>query len=182
MGFIVVQSLSCVWLFATPWTAAHQAPLSFIISWSLLILLSIESVTLFNHPILCHFFLLLPQSFLASQSFPVTQLCIKWPKYWSFSFSISPSNEYSVLISFRIGWFGLFAVQGNLKSLLQHHNSKPSILWCSAFFMVQLAHPYMTTGKIIALIMWTIASKVMSLLLNTLSRLSSISFQGASIF
>jgi len=120
MGFIVVQSLSCVWLFATPWTAAHQAPLSFIISWSLLILLSIESVTLFNHPILCRFFLLLPQSFLASQSFPVTQLCIKWPKYWSFSFSISPSNEYSVLISFRIGWFGLFAVQGNLKSLLQH--------------------------------------------------------------
>ena len=92
-------------------------------------------------------------------------LCIRWPKYWSFSFNISPSNEYSGLISFRTGWFNLLAVQGTLKSLLQHHSSKASILWCSAFFMVQLSHPYMTTGKIIALTIWTLVGKVMSLAL-----------------
>ena len=112
-----------------------------------------------------------PQSFLASGYFPMSGLCIRWPKCWSFSFSISPSNEYSGLISFRIDWFDLLAVQGTLKSLLQHHNSKPSILWHSAFFMVQLSHPYMTTGKTIALTIWTFVGKVMSLLFNTLSRL-----------
>ena len=114
------------------------------------------------------------------QSFPTSGgfsnesvLHIRWPKYWSISFSISPSNEYSGLISFRIYWFDLIAVQGTLKSLLQHHSSKASVLWCSAFFMIQLSHPYMTTGKTIALTIWTFVSKVMSLLFNTLSRFSS---------
>ena len=129
--------------------------------------MSIESVMLSNYLILCHPLLLLPSIFPSIRSF----LRIKWPKYWSFSFSISPSNEYSELISFRICWFDLFAVQGTLKSLLQHHSSKASILWCSAFFIVQLSHPYMTTGKTIALTRWTFVSKVMSLLFNMLSRL-----------
>ena len=112
------------------------------------------------------------QSFPASGSFQTSQpLCIRWPKYWSFSFTISPSNEYSVLISFRRDWLGLLAVQGTLKSLLQHHSSKASILQCSAFFIAQLSHPYMTTGKTIALTRWTFAGKVMSLLFNMLSRL-----------
>ena len=126
---------------------------------------SIVSMTPSNHPILCHS-LLLPSIFPSIRVFSnESALCIWWPKYWSFTFSINPSGEYSGLISFRIDWFGLFAVQGILKSLLQHHSSKASILWRSAFFMVQLSHPYMTTGKTIALNIWTFVSKVMSLLL-----------------
>ena len=121
------------------------------------------------------------QSFPTSGSFLVSQLCIRWPKYWSFSFSISPPNEYSELISFRIDWFDLLAVQGTLKSLLQHHSSKASIFWLSAFFTIQVSHPYMTTGKTIALTRWTFVGKVMSLLFNMLSRLAPC-FQGASIF
>ena len=131
--------------------------------------MSIESVMPSNHLILCHSF---PAFFSSMRVFSSELvLCIKWPKYWSFSFSISPSNEYSGLISFRIDWFDLFAVQGTLKSLLQHHSSKASILRRSAFFMAQLSHPYMTTGKTIALTRWTFVDKVMSLLFNMLSRL-----------
>ena len=133
----VVQLLSHVLLFATPWTAACQAPLSFTVSWSLL-----------NYLILCHSLLLLPSIFPSIRIFSnELALPIRWPKYWSFSFSISPSNEYSWLISFRIDSLDLLAVQGTLKSPLQHHSSKPSILWRSAFFIVQLSHPHMTTGK-----------------------------------
>ena len=165
-----VQVLSRVPLFATPWTAACQASLSFGISHSLLKLMSIESVMPSNHFILCRPLLLLSSLFpsirvLSSES----ALHIKWPKYWSFS--ISPSNEYSGLISFRIGWFDLLAIQGTLKSLLQHHSSKASILQHSAFFTVQFSHSYMSTGKIIALTRWTFVGQVMSLLLNMLSRL-----------
>ena len=138
---VVVQSLSCARLFATLWTAACQASLSFTISLSLLKLMPIESTP-----------------------------CIRWSEYWSFSFSISPSNEYSWLISFRIYWFDLLAVQGTFKSLLQHHSSKASVLQCSAFLIVQLSHLYMTTGKTINLTIWTFVGKVMSLLLNMLSR------------
>ena len=123
-----------------------------------------------------------PQSLPASGSFPMSQLCMRGPKYWSFSFSISPSNEHPGLISLRIDWLDLLAVQGTLKSLLQHHSSKASILWSSTFFIVQLAHPYMTTGKTIALTVWTFVSKVMSLLFNMLSRLVILFFQEASIF
>ena len=124
-----------------------------------------------NHLILCHPLLLPPSIFPSIRVFSnESALCIRWPKYWSFSFSISPSNEYSGLISFRIDWFDLLAVQQTLKCLLQHHNLKASILWCSAFFMVQLSHPYMTTGKIIAWTIQTFVSKVMSLLFNMLSR------------
>ena len=143
--------------FETPWTAACQASLYFTISRSLLELMSIESVMLFNHLILCHLLLLhlllllsiLPNIRVFSNELA---LRIKWPKYWSFSFSISPSNEYLGLISFRIDWFDLLAVQGTLKSLLQHHNLKISILWWSATFVVQLSHPCMTNGKAIDLI------------------------------
>ena len=125
-----------------------------------------------NRPIICHPFSFCLQPSLASGSFSVSQLCISWPKYWSFNFSISPSDEYSRLISFRIDWFDLLAVQGTLKSLFQHHHSsKASILRHSAFFMVQLSRPYMTTGKTIALTRWTFVSKVMSLLFNMLLRL-----------
>ena len=124
-----------------------------------------------NHLVLCHPLLLLPLIFPSIRVFSnESALCIRWPKYWSCSFSISPSNEYSGLISFRIDWFDLFAVQGTLKSLLQHHSSKASILWCSAFSIVQLSHPYMTTGKTIALTRQTFVGKVMSLLFNMLSR------------
>ena len=134
-----VQSLSCVPLFATPWTAARQASLSFINSQSLLKLLSIEAVMPSSYLILYRPLLLLPSIFPSIRVFSKESvLCIRWPKHWSFSFSISPSNEYSGLISFRIAGFDLLAVQGTLKSLLQHHSSKASILWCSAFFMVQL--------------------------------------------
>ena len=142
--FSSVQSLSHVQLFATPRTAAHQASLSFTSSRSLLKLMSIESMMPSNHLILCHPLLLLPSIFPSIRVFSnKSVLRIRWPKYWSFSFSISPSNEYSGLISFRMDWLDLLAVQGTLKSLLQHHSSKASILRCSAFFIVQLSHPYM---------------------------------------
>ena len=170
--FSSVQSLSRIQLFATPWTAACQASLFITNSWSLLKLTSTESVIPSNHLILCRP-LLLPPSILPSIRVFSNEsvLCIRWPKYWSFSFSISPSNEYSGLISFRMDWLDLLAVQGTLKNLLQQHSSKVSILWCSAFFTVQLSHPYMTTGKTIALTRRAIIGKIMSLLLNMLSRL-----------
>ena len=156
-----LQSLSRVWLFATPWIAAHQASLSITNSQSLLRLTFIESVMPSNHPILCHP-LLLPLIFPSIRVFfNESALRIRWPKYWSFSFIISPSNEHSGLISFRIDWLDL---QGTLKSLLQHDNSKASILQHSAFVTVQLSHPYVTTGKSIALTRWSFVSKVMSLL------------------
>ena len=139
--FVVVQSFSCVQLFATPWTGALQASLSFTISWSLLKPMSIESVMSSNPLILCCPLLLLPSIFPSIRVFSnQSALRIRWPKYWSFSFNINPSNEYSGLISFRMDWSDLFAVQGTLKSLLQHHTSKASILRCSAFFTVQLSH------------------------------------------
>ena len=153
----------------TPWTEACQAPLSFTISWSLLKFMSIELVTLSHHLILCHPLLPLPSIFPSIRVFSnELVLCIRWPKDWSFSFN--PSSAYSGLISFRIDWFALLAVQGTLRSLLQHHSSKTSILQPSVFFMVQLSHPYPTTGKTIALTVRTCASKVMSLLFNMLSR------------
>ena len=176
-----VQSFSRVWLFAIPWTAARQASLSITNSWSLLKLISIKSVMLFNYLILFCLLLPLPSIFPQIRVFSTESvLCIRWPKFWSFSYSICPSNEYSGLISFRIGWFDLHAVQGTLKSLLQHHSSKASILRCSAFFMVQLSHPHMTTGKNIALTRWTFVNKVISLLFNMLSRSSNLFFQEAS--
>ena len=155
----------------TPWTTASQASLSITNSWSLLKLMSIELVMPSNHLILCHALLLWPSIFpsirlLSNDSV----LLIRWPKYWSFSFNISPSSEYSGLIPFRNDWFDLFFIQVTLKSLLQHHSSKASILQCSAFFIVQLSHPYMTTGKTIALTIPTFVSKVISLLFNILSR------------
>ena len=150
--FVVGQLLSHVRLFATPWIAACQTSLS-IISWSLLKIMSIELVISSNHLILCHPLLLLPSIFPSITVFSnESVLQIGWPKYWGFSFSISPSNEYSGLISFRIDWLDLLAVEKTLKSLLQHRCSKASILWCLAFFMVQLLHSYMTTGKAIALL------------------------------
>ena len=162
-----VQSLSCVRLFATSWTAAHQASLSITNSWSLLELMSFESVMPSNHLILCRPLLLQPSIFPSIRVFSnESALCLRWPKYWSFSFNISPSNEYSGLIYFRMDWLDLLAVQGTLKSLLQHHSSKASILCHSAFFIVQLSHPYMITGKTIALTRWTFVGKVMSLLFN----------------
>ena len=168
--FSSIQSLSHVQLFATLWTAARQASLSITNSWSLLKLMSIESVMPSNHLILCHPLLLPPSIFPSIRVFPnESVLHIRWPKYWSFSFSNSPSNEYSGLISFRMDWLNLLAVQGTLKSLLQHHSSKASILWRSGFFIVQLSHPYSTTGKTIALTRWTLVGKVMSLLFNMLS-------------
>ena len=156
---------------ATPWTATCWASLSITNSWSLFKLMSIKSVMPSNHLILCCPLLLPPSIFpsirvFSSESVP----CIRWPKYWSFSFSISPSNDYSGLISFRMDWLDLLAVQGTLKSLLQHHSSKAAILWCSAFFIVQLSLPYVTTGKTITLTRWTFVGKVMSLLFNMLSR------------
>ena len=155
-----VQSLSCVQLFATPWTAARQASLSTTNSRSLLKLMSIELVMPSNHLILCHPLLLLPSIFPSKRVFSnESVLHIRWPKDWSFSFSISPSNEYLGLISFRIDWLDLLAVQGTLKSLLQYHTSKASILQCPAFLMVQPSHPYMTTRKTIALTIWTFISK-----------------------
>ena len=165
---MVVQSLSHVQLFGTPWTAARQASLSFTISQSLLKLMSIESVIPSKHIISCHPFLLPPSIFPSIRVFSSESAhLIKWPKYWSFSFSISPSNEYSGLISFRIDRFDLLAVQGTLKSLLQHHNLKASVLWHSAFFMVQLSHQYMTTGNTKALTIRAFVGKVISLLFDT---------------
>ena len=150
--YVVVQSLSHVWLFVTPGTAAHQASLTFTSSWSLLKLMSIESMMPSYHFILCRPLLLLPSVFPSIRVFSSESvLHIRWSKYWSFSFSISLSNEYSGLISFRIDWFDLLPVQGTLKSLLLHQNSKASLLYHSAFYMVQHSHPYMTTGKAIAL-------------------------------
>jgi len=147
-----IQSLSRVQLSATPWTAAHQASVSITNSRNLLKLMSMESVMLSNHLILCHPLLLLPSIFPSIRVFSnESVLRIRWPKYWSFSFLISPSNEYSGLISFRMDWLDLFAIQGTLKSLLQNHSSKASILQGSAFFIIQLSHSYMTTGKTIAL-------------------------------
>ena len=167
-----VQSLSHVQLFATSWTIAQQGSQSFTIPWGLLKLMSIESMMPSNHLILCHHLLLLPSVFPSIRVFSRESiLLIRWPNYWSFSFSISPSNEHSGLISFKMDWLDLLAVQGTLKSLLQHHSSKASVLRHSAFFTVQLSHPYMTTGKTIALTRWTLVSKVMSLLFNMLSRL-----------
>ena len=159
-------------IFVTPWTAVCQASLSFTISWSLLKLMCIELVMPSNHLILCLPLLLLPSIFptirVLSNELAVH---IRWPKYWSFS--ISPSNEYSGLIFFRIDWFDLLAVQETLRSLPQYHSLKASILWCSAFFMVPLSYPYMTTGKTIALSIWTFVSEVMSLLFNMLLLLLS---------
>ena len=170
--FSSVQSLSRVRLFATPWIAACQASLSITNSWSPPKPMSIESVMPYKHLILCHPLLLLPSIFPSIRVFSnESPLHIRWPKYWSFSFNISPSNDYSGLISFRMDWLDLLAVQGTCKGLFQHHSSKASILRCSVFFIVQLSHPYMTTGITIALIRQTFVSKVMSLLFNMLSRL-----------
>ena len=156
----------------TPWTAALQASLSISSSRSLLKLMSIKSVMPSNHLILCHPFLLLPAIFPSIRVFSnESVLRIRWPKYWSFSFSINPSEEYSGLISFRMDWLDLLAVQGTLKSLLQHHSSKASVLQHSAFFILQLSHPYRTTGKTIALTRRTFVVKVMSLLFNMLCSL-----------
>ena len=166
-----VQLLSCVQLFGTPWIAAHQASLSITNTGSLHKLMSIEWVMPSNHLILCHSLLLLPSIFPNIRIFSnESALCIKWPKYWSFSFNISPSNEHPELISFRMDWLDLLAVQGTLKSLLQYYSSEASVLR-SAFFIVQLSHPYITTGKTIVLARWTFVGKVTSLLFNTLSRL-----------
>ena len=170
--FSFVQSLSRVRLFATPWIAAHQASLSITNSQSLFKLMSINSVRPSSHIILGRPLLLLPPIPPSIRVFSnESTLHISWPKYWSFSLSISPFNEHPGLVSFRIDWLDHLAVQGTLKSLLQHHSSKASILQRAAFFTVQLSHPYMTTGKTIALTRQTIFGKVMSLLLNMLSRL-----------
>ena len=172
LQFSSVQSLSRVQLFVTPWTAPRQASLSSTNSQSLLKLMSIELVMPSNHLILCWPLLLLPPIFPSIRVFSSESgLPIRSTKYWSFSFSISPSNEHSGPITFRMDWLDLLAVQGTLKSLFQHHSSKASILQCSAFFIVQLSHPYMTTGKTIALMRQTFVGKVMSLLFNMLSRL-----------
>ena len=167
-----VQSLTRVWLFETPWTTAFQASLSITNSQSLLKLMSNELVLPSNHLILCHPLLLPPSIFPSTGVFSnKTVLLMRWTKYWSFSFNISPSNEHPGLISFRLDWLDLLPVQGTLKSLLQHHSSKASILQHSAFFIVQLSHPCMTTGKTVALTRWTFVDKVMPLLFNMLSRL-----------
>ena len=167
-----VQSLSHVWLFAIPWIAARQTSLSIINSQSSFRLMSIKSVMPSSHLILCRPLLLLPPIPPSIRVFSnELTLCMRWPKYWSFNLSISPSNEHPGLVFFRMDWMDLLAVQGTLKSLLQYHSSKASILWHSAFFTFQLSHPYMTTGKTIALTRWTFVGKVMSLFFNMLSRL-----------
>ena len=164
--FSSVQPLSRVQLFVTSWTAACQASLSIANSRSLLKLISIESVMPSNHLILCHPLPLLPSIFPSIRVFSnESVLHSRWPKYWSFSFNISPSNEHSGLISFRMDWLDLLAVQGTLKSLLQHHGSRASIFWLSAFFIVQLSHPYMATGKTVTLTIWIFVGKVLSLIL-----------------
>ena len=180
--FSSVQLLSRVQLFATPWTAAHQASLSNTNSWSLHKLMSIELVMPSNHLILCRPLLLLPSIFSNIGVFSnESALCIRWPKYWNFSFNISPSNEHPGLISYQMDWLDLLAVQGTLKNLLQHNSSTASILH-SAFFTVQLSHPYLTTGKTIALTRQIFVGKIMSLLFNMLSRLVIIFLQGVNIF
>ena len=167
LGISSVQSLSRVWLFATPWMAARQASLSITSSWNSLKLMSIESVMPSSHLILCRPLLLLPPIPASVRVFSnESTLHMRWPKYWRFSFSISPSSEHPGLISFRMDWLDFLAVQGTLKSLLQHHSSKATVLHHSAFFPVQLSHLYMTTGKTIALTRWTFVGKVMSLLFN----------------
>ena len=174
--FVVVRLLSDVQLFVTPWTAARQASLSITNLQRLLKLNAIMSVMPANHLILCHPLLLLLSIFPSIRIFSnELALCIRWPKYWSFSFNINPSNEHPGLISFRMDWLDLLAVQGTLKSLHQHHSSKASILQHSAFFIGQLSYPYMTTGKTIALTRQTSVDKVMSLLFNMLSRLVILS-------
>ena len=179
---VFLQSLSNVPFFAAPLTVASQFSLSRNISWSLLKLMSFESVMPSNHLILCPPLLLLLSIFPSIRVFSnETALHIRWPKHWSFSFGLSPSNEYSGLISFRMDWFDLLAVQGALKSLLQHSVQKHQFFSCSAFFIVQLSHAYMTTGKTIALTIWTFVVKVMSLLFNILSRLV-IAFLPKSVF
>ena len=170
---VVFPSLSRVWLFATPWTAAHQASLSFTISWSLPKFKSIESIMSSKHLIFCCPLHLLPSIFPSIRVFSIElALHIRWPNYWSCSFNISPSYEYPGLISFRIDWFNLLAFQGTFTSLLQYHSLKASVLLCSAFFMVQLSHPYMTIRKTITLAIQTLhlVSKMMSFLFNRLSR------------
>ena len=180
--FSSVQSFSHVQLFATPWTKASQASLSITNSWSPPKPMSIELVMPSSHLILCHPLLLLPSIFPSIRVFSnESTLYMRWPKYWSFRFNTSSSKEHPGLI-FRMDWLDLLAVQGTLKSLLQQHTSKASILWCSTFLIVQVSHPYMTTGKTIALTRRTFVGKVMSLLFNMLSRLVIISFQGVSIF
>ena len=180
--FTSVQSLSRVRLFMTPWTAARQASLSITNSQSWLKLLSIESVMPSNHLILCRPLLLLPSIFPSISVFSEESvLHVRWSKDWSFSFNISPSNEHPGLIFFRMDWLDLLVVQGTLKSLLQYHSSKASILLRSAFFTVQISHPYMTNGKTTALTRWTFVGKVMSLLFNMLSRLV-ITFLPRSVF
>ena len=175
--FSSLQSLSCVWLFETPLTAAVQASLSITSSWSPPKPTSTESVMPSNHLILCGPLVLLPSVFPIIRVFSKeSTLCFRWPKYWSFSCNIGPSNEHPGLISFRMDWLDLLAVQGTLKSLLQHHSPKASILWHSAFFIVQLSHSYMTTGKTIALTRQTFAGKVMFLLFTMLSRLVTTFF------
>ena len=169
MKFSSVQSLNHGQLFVTPWIAACQAFLSITNSWNLLKLMSIRLVMPSDHLILCCPLLLPPSIFTSIRVFSSESvLCIRWPRYWSFSFSISPSNEYSGLISYRMDWLDLLAVQGTLKSLLEHHSSKASILWHSAFFIVQLSHPYMTTRQTIALTRWIVVGKAISLLFNML--------------
>ena len=159
-AFVIVQSVSHVRLFVTPWTAACQAFLAITSSQSLLKFMSIESVRPSNHLILCRPLLLLPSIFPSIRVFSnESVLGISWPKYWSFSFNISPFSEYSGLISFRMYWLDVLAVQGTLKSILQHHTSKEAILWHSAFFIVQFSNQYMTTGKTIALTRWTFLAK-----------------------
>ena len=158
--FSSVQLPNHVWLFATPCIAARQVSLSITTSRSLLKLMSIESVMPSSHLILFHPLLLLPSIPPSIRVFPnESTLCMTWPRYWSYSFSISPSNEHPGLISFRMDWLDPLAVQGTLKSFLQHHSSKASIFWHSAFFTVQLSHPYMTTGRTIALTGWTLLAK-----------------------
>ena len=170
--FSSVQLLSCVQLFATPWTAARQASLSITNSWSLPKLMSVESVMPSNHLILCCPLLLPPSIFPSIRVFSnELVLRIRWPKFQSLSFSISSSSEHSGLISFRMDWLDLLAVQGTLKSLLQHHSSKASILWLSVFFISPTLTSYMTTGKTIALTRWNFVVKIMSLFFNMLSRL-----------
>ena len=173
-GLFVILLLLSLQVMSSPaalWTAACQTPQSLSVSQSLLRFMATELVTPSNHLILCYSLLLLPSIFPSVRVFSSeSALCIRWPEYWSFSFSIGPFNEYSRLISFKMDWLELLAIQGALKSLLQHHNLKASILWCSAFFMNQLSHLYMTTGKTTALTTRNFVSKVMYLLFNTLSR------------
>ena len=178
-----VQSLGRVWLFVTPCTGAHQASLFITNSRSLLKLMSIELVVPSSHLILCRHIHLSTSIFPSIRVFSTeSALCIRWQKYRSFTFNISPSNEHPGLVSFRMDWLDLLAVQRTLKSLLQHHSSKASILQHSAFFTVQLSHLYMTTGKTIDLTRWTFVGKVMSLLFSMLSVWPYLFFQGASVF